>query len=96
LYLGESADESGERESGGSDFCASSKNRHGLQLTGGDEGGYFALETLPSDKCFEAYGSAEWQPKEDWDYAMGYGISEPQRRLLDFLITELGLSPWKI
>jgi hypothetical protein len=26
---------------------------------------------------------------------VGYGISEPQRRLLDFLITELGLSPWK-
>ena len=56
--------------------------------------GYFALENLPADKCFDAYASDEWQPKEDWEYAVGFGVSEHQRKLLDFLVAKLGLSPW--
>jgi len=57
--------------------------------------GYFALETVSSEKFFKAYASTEWQPTEDWDYAVGYGVNEHQRKLLDFLTAELGLSPWK-
>ncbi len=63
--------------------------------------GYFALETIPSERFFEAYASAKWPLSEDkglppdWDYAVGYGVNEHQRHLLDFLIAELGLSPWK-
>lgn len=63
--------------------------------------GYFALETVPSDRFFEAYASGKWPLSEDkglppdWDWAVGYGVNEHQRKLLDFLIAELGLSPWK-
>lgn len=63
--------------------------------------GYFALETVPSEKFFEAYATGKWPLTEDkglppdWDWAVGYGVNEHQRKLLDFLIAELGLSPWK-
>lgn len=57
--------------------------------------GFFALETLPSDKCLKAYGSADWQPADNRDYLAGYGVNEHQRKLLDFLIAKLRLSPWK-
>jgi hypothetical protein len=57
--------------------------------------GYFALETIASDKFLQAYSSAKWQPKEEWDLAVGNGVDEHQRQLLDFLIEKLGLSPWK-
>lgn len=57
--------------------------------------GYFALATLPSDTGFAAYQSAEWQPKENWHYSVGYGVDDHSRKLLDFLIAGLGLSPWK-
>lgn len=57
--------------------------------------GYFALESLPSEKCFEAYASGEWEPKEEFDWYVGLGVNENQRRVLDFLIEQLGLSPWK-
>ncbi len=63
--------------------------------------GYFALETASSDRFFEAYSSGKWPLSEvegrppDWDAAVGYGVDEHQRKLLDFLIAELGLSPWK-
>lgn len=56
--------------------------------------GYFAMETLASKKWFQPYSSAKWQPKEDRDYAVGYGVDVHQRMLLDYLIAELGLSPW--
>jgi hypothetical protein len=63
--------------------------------------GYFAMETVPSERFFEAYASDKWPLNEiegrlpDWDCAVGYGVNEHQRQLLDFLITELGLFPWK-
>jgi hypothetical protein len=63
--------------------------------------GYFALETASSDRFFEAYASDKWPLTEDngrppdWDWAVGYGVNEHQRKLLDFLIAEIGLSPWK-
>jgi hypothetical protein len=63
--------------------------------------GYFALETVSSERFFEAYASDKWPLSEvegrppDWDYAVGYGVNEHQRKLLDFLIAKLGLSPWK-
>lgn len=56
--------------------------------------GYFALETVGTKEFFDAYASGAWQPKEDRDFAVGYGVNEHQRKLLDFLIAELGLSPW--
>jgi len=56
--------------------------------------GYFGLGNCASDKFFDAYGSGEWEPTEDWEYAVGYGVDEHKRKLLDFLIAELGLSPW--
>jgi hypothetical protein len=57
--------------------------------------GYFALETLDSEKCFEAYASADWQPTTQSDYAVGYVLDDRKREVLRFLIEELGLSPWK-
>ncbi len=57
--------------------------------------GYFALETASADAFFQAYASSEWQPTENWHYAVGYGVDEQQRRLLNFLIAKLGLRPWK-
>jgi hypothetical protein len=63
--------------------------------------GYFALETVSSERFFEAYASGKWPLSRiegrplDWDYAVGYGVNEHQRTLLDFLIAEIGLSPWK-
>jgi hypothetical protein len=47
--------------------------------------GYFALETAPSDKFFEAYASAKWPLSEDkdlppdWNYSVGYHVNEHQR-----------------
>jgi hypothetical protein len=57
--------------------------------------GYFALENLDSDKCFEAYASEDWQPTTESDYHVGYVLDNHQRDVLQFLIEELGLSPWK-
>jgi hypothetical protein len=63
--------------------------------------GYFALETANTNRFFEAYSSGKWPLSKvegrppDWDAAVGYGVNEHQRQLLDFLIAELGLSPWK-
>jgi hypothetical protein len=63
--------------------------------------GFFSMETVSSDRFFEAYSSGKW-PLSDvegrpphWDYSVGYGVNERNRQLLDFLIAELGLSPWK-
>jgi hypothetical protein len=62
--------------------------------------GYFALETANTNRFFEAYSSGKWPLSQvegrppDWDWAVGYGVNEHQRQLLDFLIAELGLSPW--
>lgn len=63
--------------------------------------GYFALGNLPSPRFFEAYSSGKWPLSKvkgrppDWDWEEGYGVNEHQRNLLDFLIAQLGLSPWK-
>jgi hypothetical protein len=58
--------------------------------------GYFGLANLPSVQCLAAYSSARWQPTEDWECSAGLGgVDEHERRLLDFLIAELGLVPWK-
>jgi hypothetical protein len=57
--------------------------------------GYFGVGTLPSEWGLAAYGSANWQPTEEWQYAIGLGVDEHQRKLLDFLIAELDLSPWR-
>jgi hypothetical protein len=58
--------------------------------------GYFALEQLGDvDKTLSVYGSATWQPRTEHDWWVGYGVNEYQRKLLDFLTSELGLTPWK-
>ena len=57
--------------------------------------GYFALEAMPSESAFAAFESADWQPKAEWEFALGLGVDANKRKLLDFLTTELGLSPWK-
>ncbi len=63
--------------------------------------GYFAMETLASERFFEAYASGKWPLSEvkdrhpDWDRSEGYWVDERKRKLLDFLIDELGLTPWK-
>ncbi len=62
--------------------------------------GYFALQTAPCERFFEAYAADHWPLTEDldrhpdWDYAEGYFVNEQQRPVLDFLIQELNLSPW--
>ena len=61
----------------------------------GYQRGYFALGMLATEKCLAALSSADWQPKTDSDYAVGYGVDEHQQTLLNFLIEKLGLSPWK-
>jgi hypothetical protein len=89
--------------------CASAIDDHNLIggeslfdfLCLGYHRGYFALQTAPSERFFEAYGSDRWPLTEDldrhpdWDYSVGYFVDEQQRPVLDFLIQELGLTPWR-
>ena len=63
--------------------------------------GYFGLGNAGEERFFEAYSSGKWPLSEvegrlpDWDGAIGYGVSDYNRKVLEFLIAELGLSPWK-
>lgn len=57
--------------------------------------GYFALEQLPWERLFEAYASSDWQPSDETDEWVGFGVNVEQRRVLELLIAEFGLSPWK-
>jgi hypothetical protein len=64
----------------------------------GVDRGFFALEQLHAlalEKTLEVYSTPDWEPKNDSDWAVGYGVNGHQRKLLDFLATELGLVPWK-
>jgi hypothetical protein len=58
--------------------------------------GYFALEQLPAtERTLEVFSSSTWQPTDDFDWAVGYGVNEHQRKVLDYLANELELVPWK-
>jgi hypothetical protein len=41
------------------------------------------------------YTSPEWQPTEDWHYAVGYYLDENAQRVRDFLVEQLDLTPLK-
>ena len=56
--------------------------------------GYFALEQLGAEKCFAAYATSAWWPESNSDYSKGFVPSDNQREILNFLIENLGLSPW--
>jgi hypothetical protein len=58
--------------------------------------GYFGLEQLPyKEKTLSVYSSSKWQPEDQIDWEVGFGVNDHQRRVMDYLISELGLRPWK-
>jgi hypothetical protein len=58
--------------------------------------GYFCLEQLAYDpqRTLRACTDPSWQPSQDREFAMGFGVSEHQGRLLALLVKSFGLRPW--
>lgn len=58
--------------------------------------GYFCLGDLECNAklTLRACTDPSWQPSEDRDYAMGFGVDEHHGRLLALLIERFGLQPW--
>jgi hypothetical protein len=58
--------------------------------------GYFALEQLAyhQEVTLKVYTEPDWQPSASWHDSVGYVVDDTRRQLLDWLASELNLSPW--
>jgi hypothetical protein len=59
--------------------------------------GFFALEQLGYnfEEAFTAYTDPSWQSTEDDHFAVGYGVDDRKRAILDLLIERFRLDPWQ-
>ena len=59
--------------------------------------GFFALEQLGNnfEEAFTVYTDPSWQPTENDHYAVGYGVDDHKRAILDLLTERFGLVPWQ-
>jgi hypothetical protein len=59
--------------------------------------GFFCLEELAhnSKQTLQACLDPLWEPSEERDYAMGFGVDEHNAQLLALLVERLELSPWQ-
>jgi hypothetical protein len=59
--------------------------------------GYFGLEQLgyDADKTIKVFGSGSWKPQCERDWLVGFGVNQEEKKVLNYLIEQCGLMPWK-